>query len=67
VASIHLPEEAAMNKPTDPKTAAVRCLSGAAALVVTFTIVVLLDGLSDHYSAGTLAKAPSAIVVASAR
>jgi hypothetical protein len=56
-----------MNKPTDRKMAFARCLSGAAALVVTFTIVVLLDGLSDHYSAATIAKAPSNVVVASAR
>jgi hypothetical protein len=44
-----------------------RCLCGAAALVVTLGIVRSLDGLSNHYSAATIAKAPAAIVVASAR
>ncbi len=54
-----------MSHPADRTLSLVRCLSGAAALVVTFTIVLCLDGLSDRYSAATLAKAPiHAIVVA---
>ncbi|MBL8319734.1 MAG: hypothetical protein JNJ42_15070 [Burkholderiaceae bacterium] len=45
----------------------IRCACGVAALVVTLGIVRSLDGLSNHYSAATLAKAPASIVVASAR
>ncbi len=56
-----------MNYRTDRKSPLVHCLSGAAALVVTFAIVAGLDGLSDRYSAATLAKAPTHTIVVAAR
>ncbi len=56
-----------MSYRTDRKMSLVRCLSGAAALVVTFSIVVCLDGLSDRYSAATIAKAPSHTIVVAQR
>lgn len=56
-----------MSKSTDRTMTLIRGLSGMAALVITCAIVLGLDGLADHYSAATLAKAPSTIVVASVR
>lgn len=56
-----------MSHHTDRKLSLVRCLSGAAALAVTFTIVLCLDGLSDRYSAATLAKAPVHTIVVAQR
>jgi hypothetical protein len=54
--------------PTDKRSSIViRCACGVAALLVTLGIVRSLDGLSNHYSAATLAKAPAATIVASAR
>jgi hypothetical protein len=50
---------------TESRFSIARCLSAAAALAVTVTIVFSLDALSDHYSAATVAKAPvQAVVVA---
>lgn len=56
-----------MSKLSDRKMAMFRCLSGLAAGVVTFAIVLSLDSLSDRYSAATIAKAASTVVVAAAR
>lgn len=56
-----------MSYPTDRKMSLVRVVSGAAALMVTFTIVFSLDSLSDRYSAATLAKAPIHTIVVAQR
>lgn len=44
-----------------------RGLCGAASLAVTLCIVFSLDVLSDRYSAATVAKAPTAVVVVASR
>lgn len=52
-----------MSNPSERKFSLVHCLSGAAALMVTFSIVFGLDALSDRYSAATMAAEPAPVTV----
>jgi len=56
-----------MSKQNERRLSLARCLSAAAALAITVTIVLSLDALADHYAAAPQAKPPIKAVLLAKR